>query len=102
MRDSYQVVVIGGGIVGCSVAYHLTLRGLTDVALVERAELTAGSSLARRRRVPRDQRRPPTSPRCRSTRSACTTQVERRAGASIGMHMSGGIELAGTPERCAG
>ena len=42
MKDSYQVVVIGGGIVGCSVLYHLTLRGLTDVALLERHELTAG------------------------------------------------------------
>ena len=44
VKDQYQVVVIGGGIVGCSVLYHLTLRGLTDVALIERAELTAGST----------------------------------------------------------
>jgi dimethylglycine dehydrogenase len=41
MQDQYRVVVIGGGIVGCSILYHLTLRGLTDVALVERGELTA-------------------------------------------------------------
>jgi len=44
MKSQYQVVVIGGGIVGCSVAYHLTLRGLTDVAVIERKELTAGST----------------------------------------------------------
>ena len=39
-----QVVVIGGGIVGCSVAYHLTLRGLTDVLLLERKQLTSGTT----------------------------------------------------------
>jgi glycine/D-amino acid oxidase-like deaminating enzyme len=39
-----QVVVIGGGIVGCSVAYHLTLRGLTDVVLLERKQLTSGTT----------------------------------------------------------
>ncbi|MBF8291166.1 MAG: dependent oxidoreductase, partial [Chloroflexi bacterium] len=44
MKSHYRVVVIGGGIVGVSVAYHLTLRGLTDVALIERDRLTAGSS----------------------------------------------------------
>ena len=31
-----QVVIIGGGVVGCSVAYHLALRGVTDVTLVSR------------------------------------------------------------------
>ena len=44
MKSHYRVVVIGGGIVGCSVAYHLALRGVTDVALIERDELTVGST----------------------------------------------------------
>ena len=39
-----RVVVIGGGIVGCSVLYHLARRGWRDVVLLERAELTAGST----------------------------------------------------------
>ncbi len=39
-----QVVIIGGGIVGCSIAYHLTLRGLTDVVLLERRQLTCGTT----------------------------------------------------------
>lgn len=39
-----QVVIIGGGIVGCSIAYHLTLRGLTDVVLLERKQLTCGTT----------------------------------------------------------
>src|SRR4029078_2540527 len=43
VKDRYEIVVIGGGIVGCSVLYHLALRGSTDTLLLERAELTAGS-----------------------------------------------------------
>ena len=39
-----QVVIVGGGIVGCSIAYHLTLRGLTDVVLLERKQLTSGTT----------------------------------------------------------
>ena len=41
-----QVVVIGGGIVGCSVAYHLTKLGWTDVVLLERKVLTSGTTWA--------------------------------------------------------
>lgn len=44
MKDHTQVVVIGGGVVGCSVLYHLTKLGMTDVVLVERSELTSGST----------------------------------------------------------
>ena len=39
-----QVVVVGGGIVGCSVAYHLTQRGVTDVLLLEQNTLTSGTT----------------------------------------------------------
>ena len=39
-----QVVIIGGGIVGCSVAYHLTKLGITDVVLLERKSLTCGTT----------------------------------------------------------
>ena len=42
--DQARIVVIGGGITGCSVAYHLALAGERDVLLVEKAELTAGST----------------------------------------------------------
>ena len=44
MHTHARVVVIGGGIVGCSVLYHLTRMGWSDVVLLERAELTAGST----------------------------------------------------------
>lgn len=39
-----QVVIIGGGIVGCSLAYHLTRLGWTDIVLLERKELTCGTT----------------------------------------------------------
>ena len=44
LPDEAQVVVIGGGVVGASVLYHLTQAGWTDVILIERRELTAGST----------------------------------------------------------
>jgi dimethylglycine dehydrogenase len=44
VRSHARVVVIGGGIAGCSTLYHLTREGWTDVALVERDELTSGST----------------------------------------------------------
>lgn len=44
MQGSAQVVIIGGGIVGCSTAYHLTKMGCRDVVIVEKGELTSGST----------------------------------------------------------
>ena len=44
MKTHAQVVVIGGGLVGCSILYHLAKLGWTDVVLLERDELTAGST----------------------------------------------------------
>jgi len=44
MRTHARVVVIGGGVVGVSTLYHLALKGWTDVVLLERSELTAGST----------------------------------------------------------
>lgn len=44
MKSTTQVLIIGGGVVGCSVLYHLTKLGWSDVMLVERSELTSGST----------------------------------------------------------
>ncbi|HAG25766.1 MAG TPA: glycine cleavage system protein T [Rhodobacter sp.] len=44
MKSHARVVVIGGGVVGCSVLYHLTKLGWPDVMLIERSELTSGST----------------------------------------------------------
>jgi dimethylglycine dehydrogenase len=84
VKDRYQVAVIGGGIVGCSVLYHLTLRGLTDCVLLEREELTAGSSWHAALQL---------------YTIGLYPQVEQESGREIGLKMSGGLELAGTPER---
>ena len=44
MQDQARVVIIGGGITGCSIAYHLAKEGWTDVLLVEKGDLTSGST----------------------------------------------------------
>ncbi|MFX0545696.1 GcvT family protein [Roseovarius sp. S1116L3] len=44
MKTTARAVIIGGGVVGCSVLYHLTRAGWTDVMLIERSELTSGST----------------------------------------------------------
>lgn len=42
--EQSQIVIIGGGVIGCSVAYHLTRRGCKDVVLLERSQLTCGTT----------------------------------------------------------
>ena len=44
MSEQARIVVIGGGIAGCSALYHLAQMGCTDVLLLERDELTSGST----------------------------------------------------------
>ena len=44
MSETYRIAIIGGGIVGVATAYHLAERGETDVVVLERAELTSGST----------------------------------------------------------
>jgi dimethylglycine dehydrogenase len=98
VKSQYRVVVVGGGIVGVSVAYHLALRGVTDVAIVERDRLTAGSSWHAAggfHAINADTR---IAELQRYTIGLYST-VEAESGQSIGLKMSGGLELAGTAER---
>src|SRR5207249_5301773 len=44
MRSQARVVIVGGGIAGCSVAFHLAEKGWTDVVLVDKGELTSGTT----------------------------------------------------------
>lgn len=98
MNDRYEVVVVGGGIVGCSVLYHLALRGVTDAVLIERDELTAGSTWHAAggfHTINSDTR----IAALQKYTIDLYPQVERESGQSVGLHLTGGLELAGTPER---
>ena len=44
MKTHAKVVIIGGGVMGCSLAYHLCKEGWSDLLLLEKAELTSGST----------------------------------------------------------
>ncbi len=44
LPDRTQVLIVGGGIVGCSIAYHLARRGVTDVTMLEQGALTGGTT----------------------------------------------------------
>jgi dimethylglycine dehydrogenase len=98
MRDRYEVVVIGGGIVGVSVAYHLAARGLTDVVLIERSQLTAGSTWHAAggfHAINADTR----VAELMHYTIEMYPKIEEESGQSVGLHLSGGLELAGTEER---
>src|SRR3979490_2937730 len=98
MKSHYRVVVIGGGIVGSSILYHLTRRGWSDVALIERAELTAGSTwhAAAGFHALNDD---PNIAALQAYTINLYREIERESGQSVGMHMPGGYSLATTPAR---
>ena len=79
MKSHYRVVVIGGGVVGASVLYHLAKLGWTDIALVERSVLTAGSSWHAAGGF-HALNANPTWRSCRPTRSTSSSEVEAESG----------------------
>jgi dimethylglycine dehydrogenase len=98
MNSHVRVAVIGGGVVGCSVLYHLTKLGWRDVLLIERSELTSGSTWHAAGGF--------------HTLNADTNmaalqgytirlykELEQISGQACGLHHVGGITLASTPER---
>lgn len=98
MKSHYRVVVIGGGIVGTNVLYHLARAGWTDVALIERAELTAGSTwhaAAGFHAINDD----PNIAALQAYTIGLYKDIEAESGQNVGMHMPGGYSLATTPER---
>lgn len=96
--DRCQVVVIGGGVVGCSIAYHLALLGLTDVVLVERKGLTHGSTWHAAGLVGQLRSSPSLTQLMR--RSVQTYQtLEERTGYATGWRGVGSIRVAASPDR---
>ena len=98
MKAHYRVVVIGGGVVGASVLYHLTKYGWSDVALVERSVLTAGSSWHAAGGF-HALNANPNMAILQAYTIDLLKKVEAESGQSIGMHMTGGIHVASAPER---
>ena len=98
MKSHYRVVVIGGGVVGASVLYHLAREGWSDVCLIERSVLTAGSSWHAAggfHALNAD----PNIAGLQAYTIDLLSEIEKESGQSVGMHMTGGMTLAGTPDR---
>lgn len=98
MKSHYRAVVVGGGVVGTSVLYHLAKFGWTDVALIERSVLTAGSSWHAAggfHALNAD----PNIAALQAYTIDLLSEVEKESGQNIGMHMTGGISVASAPER---
>ena len=98
MRTQARTVVIGGGVVGASVLYHLTKHGWTDVTLIERSELTSGSTwhaAGGMHTINGD----PNVAKLQAYTIKLYKEIEAISGQSCSIHMTGGIMLAGTPER---
>jgi dimethylglycine dehydrogenase len=98
MKTQAQVVVIGGGVVGASVAYHLTKGGWKDVALVERSELTSGSTWHAAGGM-HTLNGDPNVAKLQQYTINLYKEMEAVSGVSCGMHVTGGLNLAGTQER---
>src|ERR1700724_3757449 len=100
MKSAARVVVVGGGVVGASVLYHLTKAGWSDVLLIEHDELTSGSTwhaAGGMHTVNGD----PNVAKLQQYTINLYKELEQISGVSCGMHITGGLMLAGTRERLA-
>ena len=98
MQDQARVVVIGGGVVGASVLYHLTKHGWSDVMLLERSDLTSGSTwhaAGGMHTINGD----PNVAKLQQYTIGLYKEIEELSGQDIGLHMTGGVMLAATQER---
>ncbi|MFN2213078.1 MAG: FAD-dependent oxidoreductase [Anaerolineales bacterium] len=93
-----QVVIIGGGVGGCSIAYHLTKMGWKDVVLVERHELTAGSTWHSAGLVGQ-LRSDANLTRMMYYSTDLYRQLKEETGVDTGWREVGGLRLASSPER---
>ena len=93
-----QVVIIGGGVIGCSVAYHLTKLGWSDTVLLERKELTCGTTWHAAGLI--GQLRP-TKNMTMLAQYTCElyTKLEEETGQATGFKQNGSISVAPNKER---
>ena len=98
MKTQARVVIIGGGISGCSLLYHLTKLGWTDVALVEKNELTSGSTWLAAGNVVQW-----TPNRCNTKLHQYSIklyqELEAETGQETGWRTTGSLRLATTSDR---
>jgi dimethylglycine dehydrogenase len=93
MKSSARAVIIGGGVVGCSVLYHLAKIGWTDVVLIEKNELTSGSTWHAAGGVTTLNADANVS-RLQKYTFDLYRELEKITGQSCGIHHNGGIYLA--------
>jgi len=98
MRTEARVVVIGGGVVGCSVLYHLARAGWSDVMLIERSELTSGSSWHAAGGF-HTLNGDPNVAKLQAYTVGLYRELEALSGQSCGLHLTGGVMMADSPER---
>jgi 4-methylaminobutanoate oxidase (formaldehyde-forming) len=93
-----QVVIIGGGVGGCSIAYHLTLMGWKDVVVLERHELTSGSTWHSAGLVGQ-LRSDANLTRMMFYSTDLYRRLKEETGQDTGWREVGGLRLASSPER---
>lgn len=98
MKNHARVVVIGGGVVGCSILFHLTKFGWQDVVLVERSELTAGSTWHAAGSF-HTLNGDTNMAALQGYTIQLYRELEKISGQSCGLHHVGGMTLATSPER---
>lgn len=86
------VAIIGGGVIGCSIAWHLTRRGLTDIVIVERNDLGSGATARSAGLVARGRLHPPAAAMVRQTREAI--DALEQLGHSVGYQRVGSLRVA--------
>ncbi len=96
MKDTARVVVIGGGVVGASVLYHLAKIGWTDALLLEKSELTSGSTWHAAGGMHTFNGEANIS-RLQKYTIDLYREIEAMSGQSCGLHPNGGLMLAATP-----
>ncbi|MEL7542303.1 MAG: FAD-dependent oxidoreductase [Pseudomonadota bacterium] len=98
MKSHTQVAVIGGGVVGASVLYHLTKGGWKDVVLIERSTLTSGSTWHAAGGF-HTLNGDPNVAKLQEYTIGLYKEIEEISGQSCGLHLTAGMYLADTPER---
>lgn len=98
MKTTTRVCVIGGGVVGASVLYHLTKLGWSDVMLVERSELTSGSTWHAAGGF-HTLNGDTNMAALQGYTIKLYKELEEITGLSCGLHHVGGVTLADSPER---